>query len=253
MVAWRVAKSLLTLRDQWKAAHPGAANPGFIGDAEHATRVSDHNPWVDDPSSLVNVVTAGDFYHQPSIGADAYALADALKAGKDPRVKYVISRRKIWSLARDSEGWRPYSGTNPHTGHTHVSVSSTKVLYDSTRPWKIPTEDDVTPAEMKQLLDAINGARAAADTASSEAQAAARAAEKAGQQAAAAAEAAGRRWALYQLRYGLQTENERAQAWRAYADAIARGDSEDQAMDAAGAKLIPLDQVLKKLQENPPA
>jgi hypothetical protein len=157
MVAWRVAKSLLTLKGQWQAAYPGAANPGFIGDAAHATRDSDHNPWVDDPASSVNVVTAGDFYHQPEKGADAYALADALKKAKDPRVKYVISRRKIWSLARDGEGWRPYNGANPHTGHTHVSVSSTKSRYDDTRPWKIttspPPEDDDMPTP-KEIEDA---------------------------------------------------------------------------------------------------
>jgi hypothetical protein len=155
-VPWRVAKSLLKLRDQWQAAHPGAANPGFIGDADHASRESDHNPWVDDPASSLNVVTAGDFYHQPALGADAYALADRLKAAKDPRVKYVISRRRIWSLARDSEGWRPYNGSNPHTGHTHVSVSSTKSRYDDTRPWNIGAtqpdeEDEMTPAQMAEL------------------------------------------------------------------------------------------------------
>lgn len=139
MIPWRTAKSLLKLRDQWKAAHPGAANPGFIGDAEHASRTSDHNPWVDDPASNVNVVTAGDFYHQPKIGADAGKLAEALKAAKDPRVKYVIWNRRIWSLARDYEGWRPYNGANPHTGHVHVSVSSSKSRYDNTSAWKITT------------------------------------------------------------------------------------------------------------------
>lgn len=156
MVAWRVAKCLLVLGDQWKAAHPGCASPGYIGDAEHASRVSDHNPWVDDPNSDMGVVTAGDFYHQPELGADAYALADTLFAEKDPRVKYVISRRKIWSLARDREGWRPYNGANPHTGHTHVSCTSSYPLYDNTRPWVIPTtaeELEVTDEQMQELKD----------------------------------------------------------------------------------------------------
>ena len=154
MVPWRVAGCLLQLRDQWKAEHPGAANPGFIGDAAHASRVSDHNPWVDDPTSPVNVVTAGDFYHQPAIGADAGQLAEALKQGKDPRVKYVIWNRRIWSLARDREGWRPYNGSDPHTGHVHVSVTSSYPLYDSTRPWVITTDegDDVISDEQMQEL-----------------------------------------------------------------------------------------------------
>jgi hypothetical protein len=159
VVAWRVAKCLLTLKDQWQTAHPGAANPGFIGDAEHASRISDHNPWVDDPTSPVNVVTAGDFYHQPELGADAYALADALAANKDPRVKYVISRRRIWSLARDSEGWRLYTGANPHTGHTHVSVTSRYPLYDVTTPWKITTGEDLDmdETELRRIIaDELN-------------------------------------------------------------------------------------------------
>lgn len=155
-VPWRVAKSLLQLRDQWKAAHPGAASPGFIGDDAHASRDSDHNPWVDDPASSLNVVTAGDFYHQPALGADAYALAEALKRAKDPRVKYVISRRRIWSLARDREGWRPYNGSNPHTGHTHVSVSSTKSRYDDTRPWNIGAlteKGGLSVSDVQRILD----------------------------------------------------------------------------------------------------
>jgi hypothetical protein len=163
VVPWRVAKCLTTLGGQWKAAHPGAANPGFIGDAAHASRDSDHNPWVDDPASPLNVVTAGDFYHQPSIGADAGKLAEALKLHKDPRVKYVIWSRRIWSLARDAEGWRPYAGDNPHTHHVHVSCSYVKTRYDDTRPWNLslaaaggptgtpPKETDVTPGQQAQL------------------------------------------------------------------------------------------------------
>lgn len=138
MVAWRVAKCLLVARDQMKAQHPAAPNPGFIGDAAHAARTSDHNPWVDDPASTVNVVTAGDFYHRPAQGFDAGKFAEQLKASKDPRIKYVIWNRRIWSLARDDEGWRPYNGENPHTGHCHLSVSSAKSLYDSTRRWALP-------------------------------------------------------------------------------------------------------------------
>jgi murein DD-endopeptidase MepM/ murein hydrolase activator NlpD len=37
-------------------------------------------------------------------------------------VKYVIWRKRIWSVARQSEGWRPYSGISPHYDHVHVST-----------------------------------------------------------------------------------------------------------------------------------
>lgn len=229
-VPWRVAECLLVLEAQWHKSHPGAAQVGFIGDAAHASRTSDHNPWVDDPSDHRNVVTAGDFYHQPKLGADAYALAEELKQRKDPRVKYVISRGKIWSLARDREGWRPYNGANPHTGHTHVSVSSTKTLYDNRRPWLLPGaatpegDDVISKAQMLELK------KAADDSA--------------------------KKWALWQVLFGLETEDdlEAARAeWReAYDQARAAGKTEAQA-EAAGAaaaeaQLRSLRESIKKTQ-----
>ncbi len=38
-------------------------------------------------------------------------------------VTYIIHNRKIWSVARASEGWRPYTGVSPHTDHVHVSFT----------------------------------------------------------------------------------------------------------------------------------
>ena len=38
-------------------------------------------------------------------------------------IMYMIWNRQIWSAARHSEGWRPYSGTSPHTDHIHFSQS----------------------------------------------------------------------------------------------------------------------------------
>lgn len=223
MVAWRVAKCLLTLRDQWKAEHPGAANPGFIGDAAHAARTSDHNPWVDDPTSTVNVVTAGDFYHQPSIGADAGELAEALKQAKDRRVKYVIWNRRIWSLARDREGWRKYNGTDPHTGHVHVSVTSSYPLYDRTSPWDITTGEDDDVISNEQMTELKNHISAEAN-------------------------AAARRWALWVVRYGIQTEDERAAAEAAYTKAIDAGKTPQEAMAAVVAVMRPLDDDIAKVQ-----
>lgn len=227
-VAWRVAKSLLVLRDQLKAAHPTMSNIGFIGDAEHASRESDHNPWIDDPASSVNVVSAGDVYHQPAKGMDAGKLAEALKQAKDPRVKYVIWNRRIWSLARNGEGWRPYTGKDPHTGHVHISVSSTKSLYDNTRPWTItigttqpPQEDDeMSPEQLEELKNHID----------------------------ASTNASARRWALWLARYEVQTEDEKAKARDAYDAALKAGKSPTEAQAAFIAVLQPLDDQLAKDQ-----
>lgn len=46
-----------------------------------------------------------------------YARENAQRLG----VNYVIWNRKIWSPARDREGWRPYTLSNPHTDHVHIS------------------------------------------------------------------------------------------------------------------------------------
>ena len=39
-------------------------------------------------------------------------------------VTYIIHNRRIWNIARASEGWRVYTGINPHTDHVHVSFQS---------------------------------------------------------------------------------------------------------------------------------
>jgi hypothetical protein len=51
----------------------------------------------------------------------AYVVANAASLG----VTYVIWYRRIWSVARAGEGWRPYSGDSDHTDHVHVSFAPT--------------------------------------------------------------------------------------------------------------------------------
>jgi hypothetical protein len=138
---WRVAKALLALREQVNAMAPNRRkkSDGTIGDAAHATRASDHNPWVREAG--VGVVTAMDLTHDPTGGCDAGALANALLASRDPRIKYVIFNRRIASHLRKGAAapfeWRPYGGSNPHTHHVHISVREMKTAYDATDPWTI--------------------------------------------------------------------------------------------------------------------
>jgi hypothetical protein len=138
---WRVAKALLTLRDQVNAMAPNRRkkSDGTIGDAAHASRDSDHNPWVRDGAS--GVVTAMDITHDAPGGCDAGALAEAILASRDPRIKYVIFNRRIASHLQKGAtppfGWRPYGGSNPHTHHVHISVREEKTAYDATEAWTI--------------------------------------------------------------------------------------------------------------------
>jgi lysozyme family protein len=148
--SWRVAHSLDTLLKQINQWAPGRSkvSDGSIGDAAHASRSSDHNPWIVDGG--VGVVTARDFTHDPAHGCDCNKLSDLLRASSDPRIKYMIWNRRICSSeAKGGQppwAWRPYTGANPHNHHMHVSVMSTKILYDSTNSWSLSSEVPAAPA-----------------------------------------------------------------------------------------------------------
>lgn len=140
-VPWRAAKSLLKLRDQVNARAPrrSKASDGTIGDTAHCQRNSDHNPWVKDGS--IGVVTAMDITNDPAKGCDANTIAEAIRASRDSRVKYIIWNRRIANSAAIGSAqawqWRPYTGENPHTRHVHISVKPDKASYDSTAMWSI--------------------------------------------------------------------------------------------------------------------
>lgn len=141
-IDWRIAKSLERLRAQINAMAPGRnkASDGGIGDPAHAKRNSDHNPWVDFDGRK-GVVTARDFTHDPSGGCDAGAVAEKLRSSQDPRIKYIIWNRRIANSSPiDGQAawtWRPYSGSNPHNHHFHISVKAERSLYDDERDWSL--------------------------------------------------------------------------------------------------------------------
>lgn len=136
-MAWRPANSLIRLRDQINRAAPNRskASDGTIGDAAHASRASDHNPWVKDGD--VGVVTAIDITHDPDDGCDAEQVVQALARSRDPRIKYIIWNRRIVSSQVQPWLWRNYAGRNPHTKHFHLSVLPDKNRYDSIEAWQI--------------------------------------------------------------------------------------------------------------------
>lgn len=148
MTDWRLAHSLEKLRAQVNLARPNRSksSDGSIGDANHASRSSDHNPWIIDGS--MGVVSAIDITHDPEGGVDSYKLAEVFRAKKDKRIKYVISNRKIFSSVSAPWVWRPYSGINPHNHHVHVSVQSAKSLYDAVTEWDLGDMFEGVPPEI---------------------------------------------------------------------------------------------------------
>jgi hypothetical protein len=146
-MAWRLAKSLETLRTEVDEKWPNRSkhSDGTIGDESHNTRDSDHNAWVED--GAVGVVTAMDITHDPAHGLDSEQLAECLRRSKDPRIKYIISNRKIASSQNSPWEWRPYRGPNPHNHHVHISVKPDKAHYDMTSSWPLHGVAAPSPAQ----------------------------------------------------------------------------------------------------------
>jgi len=124
-LSWYVSPSLERLKAALDKRWPkrDRTSDGSIGDASHQSRVSDHNPDADGSVNARDVDKDG--IHVPTVIAAAIL---------HPSTTYVIYRRRIWSR---TNGFRPvyYGGSNPHTGHLHVSIAHTKAAENSTAPW----------------------------------------------------------------------------------------------------------------------
>jgi hypothetical protein len=117
----KLCKAGVQLREQIDDAFPDRdrRSDGWVADAAHKTRKSDHNPtkhgWVfalDIDANLRSDKSA------------AFDLADQLRilARQDKRIKYIIfsgryaSKLTLWR-------WKPYKGVNPHNTHIHFSFT----------------------------------------------------------------------------------------------------------------------------------
>ena len=162
---WRNCRASVALINEINALWPNRdrSSDGSIGDAAHATRQSDHNPWV--VVDGIGVVRARDIDKDGIPAADIAEYLRQLGARRDPRLYpngYVIFNRRITSP--DFGSWRTYTGSNPHTSHIHVSFSTSKSGFDSDAPWGLverfrpqppppprprPPEDDDMPVIVK--------------------------------------------------------------------------------------------------------
>lgn len=132
-MSWYLAPPLVDLRNEINSAYPNRAkiSDGSVGDTSHAARVSDHNP--DRVGANLGEVRAIDVTQwDPGSPLDpnddvAEAVAEYLRKKKDPRIKYVIWRGRMFSSYATSSTpawtWRPYTGPNGHFHHVHVSTN----------------------------------------------------------------------------------------------------------------------------------
>lgn len=120
-----LAVSLRNLRAEVDARWPDRSktSDGWVGDAAHAARVSDHNPDAEGVVHALDITTAG-----------IEPLVLVVAATHHPATHYVIFRGHIWSVVH---GWKPqpYSGPDPHRSHVHVSIVHTHRAEHSRSPW----------------------------------------------------------------------------------------------------------------------
>jgi hypothetical protein len=139
---WRLAKALVQMRSELDTNFPkrDRESDGSIGDARHAAKSSDHNPWVHDHAGQP-IVTAIDVDRDITNSFHSRDLAEWLRLRRDPRIKYVISNAQMFSAyptgSRKAWEWGPYTQANKHFEHVHISVSDKETLFDSQKPWTI--------------------------------------------------------------------------------------------------------------------
>lgn len=124
--------------DRW----PGraTASDGICSSADHRRR---------SPGSDHDVGNAVDITHNPGSGADCHVMAERIVARKDRRVKYLIWNQRIVRSYPKPDipawTWAPYTGTNPHTKHLHISIRQES--RNDVAPWFAPIatapEDDM--------------------------------------------------------------------------------------------------------------
>ena len=85
---------------------------------------SDHRPYPFTGPGVVYAVDVGEYTE-----GQGRLLAEELRKGRDPRLRYVIHEGELFSsyatAVRKAWTWGKYTAANPHTNHVHVSVHRT--------------------------------------------------------------------------------------------------------------------------------
>lgn len=140
MTDWRAMNSLLVLRGQVNVIAPlrAKASDGLVADTNHSTSSGHYPHAVAGVGSAM--VTAWDATNDPGAGCDSRRLAETLRRHRDPRIRYVISEREIFSSypvgSRAAWVWGPYAGDDPHVQHAHIQTLDAPIS-DTKTPWNL--------------------------------------------------------------------------------------------------------------------
>ncbi len=119
-----LCKAAQQLRLQVDDTYPDRdrASDGWIGDARHAARPSDHTPDAEGIVRAIDIDRDLAGRAKPDLMPDlANQIRLAARAG-DKRISYIIFNHKICSR-KSLWRWVAYRGINPHTKHCHVSFT----------------------------------------------------------------------------------------------------------------------------------
>jgi hypothetical protein len=127
----KLCKAGIQLREQLDDDYPNRSrkSDGWIGDARHSVRKSDHNP---DENGIVRAldITSDLGAHSEEAHSVVEKIRKLAKRG-DKRIKYLIFDGRIASPILNWK-WRKYRGTNPHRSHFHISFTT---LGDNNGSW----------------------------------------------------------------------------------------------------------------------
>lgn len=143
-MSYYLAPSLTVLRSEIDARWPDRdrRSDGWIGD-EHHVPPSDHLP---NSRGSVNALDVD------RDGIDMPVLLTAFE--QHPSAQYWIFDRQI---ANRAYGWqrRPYTGSNPHTQHVHLSIRQDRAAEQTLTPWGLEQDMPLTTADAELVVDRL--------------------------------------------------------------------------------------------------
>lgn len=114
---------LVQLRAEFNQQNPtrDKRSDGWIGDAAHQGRQSDHNPDPQGRVKAIDVDTTGPWPRGNTPDDYVEFIRLRHKNGDDDRQEYIIHNEHICSVS-SNWNWETYSGTDPHIEHIHFSA-----------------------------------------------------------------------------------------------------------------------------------